>query len=117
MPGASRLRPRRPAGLSLSGLRLRRPTAGGAGEASATPRLAAAARYPAARHLGSILLIDASTGRPVSLDYRTLTSNLKGPSGNIRRIELAIPAGTPLPARVKAYAIADVFPLGSRLFH
>ncbi len=105
---------RRPAGLSVSRLRLRRPTAGGAGEASATLRLAGGTAYPAARHLGSILLVDASTGKPVSLDYRTLTSNLKGPSGNLRRIELSIPAETQLPARVRAYAIADVFPLGSR---
>ena len=29
---------------------------------------------------------------------------------------LAIPAGTELPARVRAYVIADVFPLGSRMF-
>ena len=107
---------RRPAGLSVSRLTLRRPTASSAGEAKATLELARGASYPARRHLGSILLVDEATGKPVSLDYRTLTSNGGGPSGNLRRIELAIPAGTELPARVRAYAIADVFPLGSRVF-
>ena len=107
---------RRPAGISVSRLTLRRPTASSAGEAKATLELARGASYPARRHLGSILLVDEATGKPVSLDYRTLTSNGSGPSGNLRRIELAIPAGTELPARVRAYAIADVFPLGSRVF-
>ncbi len=107
---------RRPAGLSVSRLSLERPTASSAGQATATLRLAGGASYPAARHLASILLLDARTGKPVSLDYRTLTSNAKGPSGNIRRVSLAIPAGTELPARVRAYVIADVFPLGSRMF-
>ncbi len=107
---------RRPAGISVSRLTLRRPTASSAGEAKATLELARGASYPARRHLGSILLVDEATGKPVSLDYRTLTSNGSGQSGNLRRIELAIPAGTELPARVRAYAIADVFPLGSRVF-
>ncbi len=30
-------------------------------------------------------------------------------------MRLAIPAGTELPERVRAYVIADVFPLGSRV--
>jgi hypothetical protein len=107
---------RRPAGVSVSSLSLTRPSAGVDGEATATLRVARGASYPAARHLGSILLVDASTGKPVSLDYRSLTTNTKGPSGNLRRVELAIPEGTELPARLRAYAIADVFPLAKRVF-
>ncbi len=68
---------RRPAGLSVSRLALRRPTASADGEASATLRLARGASYPAGRHLAAILLTDARSGEPVSLDYRTLTSNAK----------------------------------------
>jgi outer membrane protein assembly factor BamB len=107
---------RRPAGVSVSRISLTRPSAGADGEATATLRVARGAGYPAPRHLGSILLVDAGTGEPVSLDYRSLTTNAKGPSGNLRRVELTIPEGTELPARLRAYAIADVFPLASRTF-
>ena len=33
--------------------------------------------------------------------------------GNFRQVRLRIPAGTPLPARIRALVIADVFPLAS----
>ena len=32
----------------------------------------------------------------------------------MRPVWVALPAGAELPARIKAYVIADVFPLGSR---
>lgn len=93
---------------------LERPTATAGGEAVATLTGAAAAGYLASEHLASILLVDAATGEPVSLDYRTLTSNVAGPGGEIAEASLRLPAGTRLQARLRAYVIADVFPLGSR---
>ena len=72
------------------------------------------ARYRAAKHLGSILLVDAATGTPVSLDYRALTTPVTDDQGNLREIHLTIPAGTSLPPRLRIFVIADVFPLAIR---
>ncbi|MFN8161687.1 MAG: PQQ-binding-like beta-propeller repeat protein [Solirubrobacterales bacterium] len=105
---------RRPAGVSVAKLSLKRPAGPAGGEALATLRLTGGARYPAAAHLGSILLVNAATGEPVPLDYRSLIANGSDARGNLRTIRLQIPAGTALPAGVRAYVIGDVFPLGSR---
>jgi hypothetical protein len=64
----------------------------------------------------SILLTDAATGDAVGLDYRGETSQAADGRGNIVQAKLAIPAGTSLPTSIRAYAIADVFPLGSSVF-
>ena len=58
------------------------------------------ARYRAGKHLASILLVDAETGQPVSLDYRTLTTPVTDAKGNISEVHLRIPAGTTLPAHL-----------------
>jgi outer membrane protein assembly factor BamB len=71
------------------------------------------ATLDAARHTANILLTDAATGDVIALDYRKRTS-LKLVHGSIRVIRLRVPAGTPLPARIKAYVITDVFPLAER---
>ncbi len=80
----------------------------------ATLSLAEGARYPAGSHLASILLVDPATGAPVSLDYRALTTNLADEAGQIAEVRLRLPAATTLPDSLRAYVIADVFPLGSR---
>jgi outer membrane protein assembly factor BamB len=105
---------RRPKGVHLGELTLQPPTALDDGEAVARLELERGARYPAAKHLGSILLVDAETGTPVSLDYRALTQPITGRHGNLSEIHLKIPAATPLPPRIRAYVIADVFPLAVR---
>jgi hypothetical protein len=92
-------------GARVTDIQLNRPGTAGAGAAIAT----LAAPFPKG-HQGSILLSDAATGRPVPLDYAAGT----GVNGN--RITLAIPAGTELPDQVRVWAIADVYPLASRLF-
>ncbi len=107
---------RRPQGVSVGRVSLKRPTGSVDGGVLATLRLGAGASYPAGRHFAGILLVDAGTGDPVGLDYRTLTSNEHDIHRDIRKVRLRIPAGTLLPARVRAYVIADVFPLGSRVF-
>jgi hypothetical protein len=95
----------KPAGVAVSAFDLTRPTATGAGQAVAT-----LSRALGAGHEGSILLTDASTGEPVALDYSAATTT----AGN--RITLTIPAGTQLPATVRAWAIDDVYPLGQKDF-
>lgn len=64
----------------------------------------------AGRHSAAILLTDAAGGEVVSLDYKKALS-LDIEAGAIRGVRLALPAGTELPSRLKAYVIADVFPL------
>ena len=66
-----------------------------------------------AHHVGQILLVDPATTRPLPLDYDGLTG-LRRDDGRISGVELRLPAGTELPPRLRAYAIADVFPLGTR---
>jgi outer membrane protein assembly factor BamB len=107
---------KRPKGVTLQGLTLQRPTALTAGSATATLRLGPHARYPTSRHFVSILLTDAATGDAVGLNYRAETSQASDGHGNIVQAKLTIPAGTSLPASVRAYVVADVFPLGSSVF-
>lgn len=101
---------KRPAGVSVEGLRLRRPSASRAGRAVA--RLSGR-RLAARGHSAAILLTDAVSGDVVSLDYKKALS-LEMEGGAIRAVSLALPAGFELPTRVKAYVIADVFPLAAK---
>jgi hypothetical protein len=105
---------RRPAGVTVGSLHLVRPEGEGDGAVAARLRLAPGTRYPAARHVGSILLTDARSGAIVPLTYRENTSVGRDRHGNLRRIRLRIPAGTELPPTLRAYVIGDVFPLAVR---
>ena len=103
---------RRPTGLRLASLRLRAPATGQAGSADA--RLAG--RLPsAAHHVAAILLTNATSGTPIGIDYQAQSSIVRGSGGRIAGVHLNIPAGTSLPARVRAYVIADAFPLATRV--
>jgi hypothetical protein len=73
----------------------------------------AGAPFRADRHAAAILLTDAESGAVVSLDYRKAIS-LKLRQGAIGQVRLTIPAGTALPARIKAFVITDVYPLAER---
>ncbi len=92
---------------------LTRPTATADGEATVSLSLSGGARYRAGAHLASILLVDAATGAPVPLDYRALTNPVVDAAGNVSQVRLRIPAGTELPPSLRAYTIADVFPLAA----
>ena len=105
---------RRPAGVRLASLQLTPPGPSAEGTVTATLTLARGKRYPANKHVGSILLTGPG-GEVVPLDYRNATRPLTDSKGNVRAIQLTIPAGTQLPSPVRAYAILDVFPLGSRV--
>jgi len=101
----------RPAGVVAGPVSLIAPTATTAGRATAAltgPRLPSATR-----HVAAILLCNAADGAPVALDYRRGTILSTGPAGAITAVTLTIPAGTPLPARVRAYVILDAFPIGN----
>jgi hypothetical protein len=104
-------------GVTLRGLTLQRPTPLAAGSATATLGLGPHATYPASRHFVSILLTDGATGDAIGLDYKAQTSGgLRRPREH-RPGPAHDPAGTSLPASIRAYAIADVFPLGAALFY
>lgn len=101
----------RPPRVRLRALTLRRPTADAAGEAHATLR---APGWRASRHLPSILLTDAATGRPLALDLPASTTVQHDRRGDVTGVRVTLPAGTQLPARIRAYVMADVFPLAVR---
>jgi len=105
---------RRPAAVRLASLQLTLPGPSAPGSALATLGLKRGERYPASKHIGSIVLTGPD-GQVVPLDYRNATSPVIDSRGNLRGIQLGIPAGTQLPSRVRAYAILDVFPVGSRV--
>jgi outer membrane protein assembly factor BamB len=107
---------RRPRGLRVDRMRLKRPAQASDGAAVATLSLRRGARYPARRHVVSLLLVDAKSGEPVNLDYKRSTSISKDEQGNVSAVRVEIPKGTSLPGRVRAYVIADVFPLDTRVF-
>jgi hypothetical protein len=79
----------------------------------ATLGLSRHARYPASRHVGSILLTGPG-GEIVPLDYHRETAVGTDAHGNLTTIRLSLPAGTSVPGAVRAYAILDVFPLAAR---
>jgi hypothetical protein len=102
---------RRPAGLAVSKIDYVPPTSAQAGKVIAHLQLAPGAAYSADQHLGSIVLIDEATLRPVYFDYHTNLSNAADAAGNLSTITLTIPAGTRLPASTRAIVMSDVFPL------
>jgi len=105
---------RRPGSVRLKSLQLTRPGSGAPGAAVATLGISRGKRYPASKHVGSILLTGPG-GDVIPLDYRSATSPITDARGNLRAVQLSIPVGTALPSPLRAYAILDVFPLGSRL--
>jgi hypothetical protein len=99
----------RPPGVAANAVRLLRPTATAGGSARAT--FTGAHQLAARRHVAAILLTNAATGAPVALDYHADTTVRTNGKGKIVAVRLAIPAGTRLPARVRAHVIIDAFPI------
>ncbi len=56
-----------------------------------------------------ILLIDAATGRPVTLDYPFATTREAGDDGVIDRVTLSFEPGA-VPSEVRAYLMVDTYP-------
>jgi outer membrane protein assembly factor BamB len=63
----------------------------------------------ATEHLFGVLLIDAATGRPVTLDYVFDTERAAGAGGEIERVTLSFDPGQ-APALVRAYLMVDAYP-------
>ena len=61
--------------------------------------------------MAAILLTDARSWRSGVLNYQTDTSVVSSLEGRITGVRMTIPAGTQLPARIRAYVIVDGFPL------
>jgi outer membrane protein assembly factor BamB len=110
--GGANLRPR---AVGVSGLSFVRPTESSDGSVTATIRLRGKARYPARSHAMHIVLTDALSGDVVPIAYRKLTTVSQGKHGNIASVRLSMPAGTSMPASVRAYVVADVYPLLARV--
>ncbi len=104
---------RRPDGVGIGDVALNRPTATTDGSVSVDLRLAEGADLGADQHTADVMLVDPASGRPLPLDYNGLTT-LRKSGGRITGIDLRLPAGTELPAKLRAYVIADVFPIGTR---
>ena len=65
-------------------------------------------------HVAAVLLVDARSGAPISIDYRSNTSFRRDRKGRIHVIHVRIPRGTRLPSAVRAYVIVDAFPIAQR---
>jgi outer membrane protein assembly factor BamB len=104
---------RRPGGVRIASVKLRRPTPTADGSVAAKLDLSRGAHFGVNRHTANLLLVDTTSGRPLGLDYNGLT-NLRRRARRITGVDLRLPAGTEIPARIDAYVIADVFPLGVR---
>ncbi len=103
---------RRPAGVSVSSVRLDAPAATRAGSVTARLAFRRGIRYRTADHRIGLLLVDGG-GRPLGLDY-TDQRTVINTAGNIAGVRLQLPAGTALPRRVRVYVLSDVFPLYTR---
>ena len=103
--------PRRgPAARRPPGLRVRRVSLAGR-TARATFALAPGRHYRPGGHVVSIVLADARTLEPVAFDQPAATTVQTGAHGDLRSVRVRVPPGAPLPRRVRAYVLADAFPL------
>ncbi len=103
----------RPAGVRLGPVSLVRP--GATADGTVVARFAGSGLPSAARHVAGVLLVDGATGTPVALDYHADHALIRDGRGRIAGVRLTIPAGTVLPARVRAYVMIDAFPVGSHV--
>jgi outer membrane protein assembly factor BamB len=113
---ATGLANRRPPGLSVASVTLQRPTLLTPGAVVAKLALAPGATYPASEHVVSIVLVNAATGAPVGLNYRAQEATTTDAHGNIASVRLTLPQTVALPASLRAYVVADVFPLSQITF-
>jgi hypothetical protein len=102
---------RRPGGVAIDSVELRRPTAAEDGVVAAKLDLERGAHFGVNRHTANLLLVDSASGEPLGLDHNGLTT-LRRRGRKITGIDLRLPAGTGIPGRLDAYVIADVYPLG-----
>jgi hypothetical protein len=61
-------------------------------------------------HSLAILLIDAASGAPISLDYGLSSARTSNADGTIASVTLALPSDKPLPPSLRAYLMVDTAP-------
>jgi hypothetical protein len=103
---------RHPAGIDVTKLNFTAPEAGKDGEVTARFGFRSGVQYLVSDHNVGILLVDADQTTPVFLDYHALLSTTADKLGNLVTVTLKLPAGTQLPAHLRAYVMLDVFPVG-----
>jgi outer membrane protein assembly factor BamB len=64
-------------------------------------------------HVAAILLIDPTTGVPVSLNYGIATRRTTDSAGHLATVILPLPAGMTFPPSVQAYFIIDLTPVAN----
>jgi hypothetical protein len=67
---------------------------------------------PVSEHVASILLLDATTGAPVSLSYGPITKTTMDASGNLATVTVPLASNPmpPLPSQVTAFLMVDTYP-------
>jgi outer membrane protein assembly factor BamB len=99
-----------PAARRPPGLRVRRVSLAGR-TARASFALAPGRHYRPGRHVVSIVLAAARTLEPVAFDQVKATTVSTDAHGDLRSVTVRVPPGAKLPQRVRAYVVADAFPL------
>src|SRR5262249_25512699 len=70
----------------------------------------AGSKLALADHVASVLLIDATSGAPISLDYGLVTERTADGAGKLLTVK--VPYGDkPIPHSVRAYLMIDVSPV------
>jgi outer membrane protein assembly factor BamB len=99
-----------PKGITVERLDYQPPAARSDGRVRATFHLEPGAAYPLSQHCSGLLLVDAERVEAVPLDYHANLLAQATEDGNLHSVRLLIPKGTPLPSRLRAYVMLDVFP-------
>jgi outer membrane protein assembly factor BamB len=64
-------------------------------------------------HVLAILLVDATTGAPLSLDYGLKTTRTAGADGAVQTVTLDVTGAKAATGKLRAYAMVDTYPVGS----
>lgn len=67
-------------------------------------------------HSVAILLVDSSTGRPISLKYGLQTTRSVNSDGGTASVTLSLKSSRALPRRVRAYLMVDTYPAAKAEF-
>ncbi len=107
---------RRVAGLQTGTVGLTRPSGGSDGSVTVPVTLSPGTSYRKQDHFVSVLLVDATTGVPVPVDYYSETAMSTDAAGNITGATVRIPANVSVPAKVEAIVMTDAFPAARQTF-
>jgi outer membrane protein assembly factor BamB len=80
--------------------------------ASAVTATLTGSTIPVAQHVSSVLLLDATSGAPVSLSYGVITKTTADASGNLATVTVPLPSNPtpPLPTQLQVYLMVDTYP-------